>query len=51
MYLHVLPFLHTDMKQVVEILPCEQQVHAYLTYSIPWLLMTWRQKEPGHQQP
>ena len=34
-----------------EIIPCERQGHVYPAYSIPWLLMAWRHKEPGHQQP
>ena len=25
--------------------------HVYLTQPIPWLLMSWRRKEPGHWQP
>ena len=25
--------------------------YSHLTYSISWLLMSWRRQEPGHQQP
>ena len=39
-------FLHIDMTQVVEILPRVWQGSAYSTYSISWLLMSWRRKEP-----
>ena len=44
-------FLHTDMKQVVEILPQVRQEITYSTLSISWLLMSCRTKGPGHQQP
>ena len=50
-YLHFMSFLHTDYTQVVEIPPRVRQGPAYSTYSISWLLMSWRRKEPGHQQP
>ena len=43
-------FLTTEMTQVFEILPHKRQAPVYSTYSIEWLLMTWRRKEPGHQQ-
>ena len=36
----------TEMAQVVEIL----KLGTYLNDLIPWLLMLWRHKEPGHQQ-
>ena len=50
-YLHFMSFLHTNMTQVVEIPPRVRQGPAYSTKSISWLLMSWRCKEPGHQQP
>ena len=49
-YLHFLSFLTIEMMQLFEILPHERQGPVYSTYSIAWLLMTWRRKEPGHQQ-
>ena len=50
-YLHIISFLHIDMTQVVGILPSVRQGIACFTWPISWLLMTWRYKEPGHQQP
>ena len=50
-YLHFMSFLHTNKTQVVEIPPRVKQGPAYFTQSISWLLMSWRLKEPGHQQP
>ena len=44
-------FLHTDIMQVVEILPQVRQEFAYSTQSVSWVLMSWRRKEPRHQQP
>ena len=35
-------FLHIDATQVVEILPQIRQKPAYSTWSISWLLMSWR---------
>ena len=49
-YLHFVLFLHIDATQVVEILPQIRQEPTYSTWSISWLLMSWRRKEPGHQQ-
>ena len=43
-------FYNTDMLHVVEILPHGRQRLIYYTYSISWLFMIWRCKEPGHQQ-
>ena len=51
LYLLCLSFLRTNKTQVVEIPPRVRQRPAYTTYSISWLLMSWRRKEPGHQQP
>ena len=48
-YLHFISFLHIDMTQVVEIISHIRP--TYPTSAIPWLLMSWRRKEPGHQQP
>ena len=50
-YLHLMSFLHTNKTQVVEIPPRVRQGPAYSTQSVSWLLMSWRRKEPGHQQP
>ena len=50
-YLHFMSFLHMDMTQVVEILPQVRQGPTHSAKSISWLLMSWRRKEPGHQQP
>ena len=50
-YLHFVSFLHITTTQVVEILPQIRQEPTYSTWSISWLLMSWRRKEPGHQQP
>ena len=50
-YLHFMSFLHTNKTQVAEIPPRVRQGPAYSTWSISWLLMSWRRKEPGHQQP
>ena len=44
-------FLHTYETQVVGIPHRVRQGPAYSTSSISWLLMSWRRKEPGHQQP
>ena len=51
MYLHFMSFLHTDMPKIIEILPRIRPGLTYFTQSISWLLMSWRPKEPGHQQP
>ena len=50
-YLHFTSLLKNEMMQIVEILPHGRQGLVYLTRSIPWMLITWRGKEPGHQQP
>ena len=50
LYLHFMSFLHTNKKQVAEIPPRVRHGPAYSTWSISWLLMSWRHKEPGHQQ-
>ena len=50
-YLHFMSFRCIDMAQVVEILPLVRQELIYSTWSIVWLLMPWRRKGPGHQQP
>ena len=51
MYLQFISFLHTDMTQVVENLPLISQELTYSTWSISWVLMSWRCMEPGYQQP
>ena len=35
----------------LKILPQIRPGPTYSTYCISWLLMSWRRKEPGHQQP
>ena len=50
-YLYFMSFLQIDMTQGVEIIPQIRQEPTYSTRSISWLLMSWRRKEPGHQQP
>ena len=50
-YLHFMSLLHIDMTQVLKILPQVRPGPTYSTKSISWLLMSWRRKEPGHQQP
>ena len=44
------PLLHIDMTHVVKILPHVRQRPTYSMWLISWLLMTWRLKDPGHQQ-
>ena len=41
-YLHFMSFLHTNKTQVPEIPPRVRQGPAYSTWSISWLLMSWR---------
>ena len=50
-YLHFASFLQIYTGQVVEILPQIRREPTYSTYSISLLLMSWRHKEPWHQQP
>ena len=50
-YLHFMSFLHSDMTQVVEILSYARKGPTDSTWAIPWVLLSWRRKEPGHQQP
>ena len=50
-YLHFMSVLHIDSTQVLKILPQVRPGPIYSTQSISWLLMSWRRKEPGHQQP
>ena len=50
-YLHSVSFLQTEMTQMVEVLYHRRQGHVNRVQAIPWLLMTWRHQEPGHQQP
>ena len=50
-YLHFMSLLHIDLAQVLKFLPLVRPGLIYSTWSISWLLMSWRRKEPGHQQP
>ena len=50
-YLHFMSLLHIDMTQVRKILPQVRPGPTYSTQSVSWPLMSWRRKEPGHQQP
>ena len=50
-YLNFLSVLETEMVQLAEILHSVRQGPIYTSYSMPWLLMAWRCKKPGHQQP
>ena len=47
-YLHFLSYLRTLRVKVVKIIPHEKHIH--LVWIIPWLLMSWPCKDPGHQQ-
>ena len=38
-------FLHNDRTQVVEIASQVRQERIYFTYSISWVLVSWRLKE------
>ena len=49
-YLHFMSFLHIDLTQVLKTLPQVREGPTYSIESISWLLMSWRRKEPGHQQ-
>ena len=51
MYLQFISFPHNEWAQTVEILPYQIQNPNISTKSIPWVLMSWQCKEPGHQQP
>ena len=48
-YFYFPSFLNPEMAHIVEICPCRRQRPVYRALSIPWLLMSWRHKEPGHQ--
>ena len=50
-YLHFMSLLHIDMTQVPKILSQVRPGPTYSTESMSFLLMSWRRKEPGHQQP
>ena len=51
MFLHFVSFSNFDQTQAVEICPQGRQEPVCNTWSVSWLLMVWRRKEPGHQQP
>ena len=44
LYLNFMSFLHIDMAQVLEILPQVRQELTYSTWSISWVLTSWRCK-------
>ena len=48
--LQVISFLHNDMTHVAEILSNVGQELYHSTNSISWELISWRRKEPVHQQ-
>ena len=50
-YLHFMSLLQINMTQVLKIISQVRPGPTYSTKSISWLLMFWRRKEPGHQQP
>ena len=50
-YLHFVSLLHIDMTHVLKIPPQVRPGPTYSTKSISWLMMSWRRKEPGQQQP
>ena len=50
-YLYFLQSLTTVMTQVVQIFHLGSRRPIHPTWSMSWLLMTWRRKSPGHQQP
>ena len=47
-HLYFPSFLNTEETQVVEILRHGRQGPVSPTYSLPWLLVPWQCKEPGH---
>ena len=50
MHLQLLSFLDSETFQVLEFHFQGRQEHPHFISSIPFLFMTWRPKEPGHQQ-
>ena len=50
-FLHFPSFLDFEMAQIDEIISHRWQGPPYFTQSIPWLLMAWQCRKPGHQQP
>ena len=50
-YLRFMSSFHIDMTKVVEIFRQVRQEFTYFTWSISRVLMSWRHKKPGHQQP
>ena len=50
-YSHFMSFLHTDFAQPVGINLLWNKDWPVLQKSISWLMMPWRRKERGHQQP
>ena len=51
-FLHLLSFHHIDSTHVVEMFDQVRQELLHIsTYPISWVRMSWRRKEPVHQQP
>ena len=50
-YFHFLSFVNIDIAHIVEPVFVQCRETCILYKSMPWLLMTWRSKEPSHQQP
>ena len=48
MYCHLIP-LRGAVIVIIEIHPHKRQASVHPTQPIPWLLITWWWKEPGHQ--
>ena len=49
--LHLQWFLYTEMKQLIQIIHHGRQRNADRPQTMLWLLIAWRFKEPGNQQP
>ena len=52
----VVLFQSKELLKFLELLLTDVELPSPMTsqlnvYSVPWLLMTWQHKEPGHQQP
>ena len=48
---YFLSFYNTMMAHAAKIIPSGRQWPVYPANCMPWLLITWLHKEPGHQQP
>ena len=51
MSIYISSFLYSETALIVEIMPGRSQELNYRSKSIPLLLMAWRRKDSGHQQP